>query len=77
VCKHVLNTIKNIIQNTYIYIKPLYNIKLGLILKAYIVATSLLEECEDDIHTPEMGTWEPFGTLEILEFDCKGQNTSP
>ncbi len=22
------------------------------------VATPLLEECEDDIHTPEMGTWE-------------------
>jgi hypothetical protein len=23
-----------------------------------------------------MGIWESFGTLEILEFDCKGQNTS-
>jgi hypothetical protein len=23
----------------------------------YGVATPLLEECEDDIHTPEMGTW--------------------
>jgi len=39
------------------------------------VATPLLEECEDDIHTPEMGAWEPSGTLEILEFNCKGQNT--
>jgi len=30
-----------------------------------IVATPLLEECEDDIHTPEKGTWESFGTPEI------------
>jgi hypothetical protein len=36
-----------------------------------------LEECEDDTHIPEMGTWESFGTLETSEFDCKGQNTSP
>jgi hypothetical protein len=41
------------------------------------VATPLLEECEDEIHTPEMGTWEPVGTLETSEFDCRGQNTSP
>jgi len=41
------------------------------------VATPLLEECEDDIHTPEMGTWESSGTPETLEFDLKGQNTSP
>jgi hypothetical protein len=34
-----------------------------------------LRECEDEIHTPEMGTWESFGTLKSLEFDCKGQNT--
>jgi hypothetical protein len=40
------------------------------------VTTPLLEECEDDTHTPEMGTWESFGTLEISELDCKGQNTS-
>jgi hypothetical protein len=26
VCNHVLNTIQNIIWNTYIYVKPLYNI---------------------------------------------------
>jgi len=38
------------------------------------VATPLLEECEDDIHIPKMGTWESFGTLEILELDCRGQN---
>jgi len=41
------------------------------------VATPLLEECEDDIHTFEMGFWESFRTPETSEFDCKGQNTSP
>ncbi len=40
------------------------------------VATPLLEECEDDTHTPEMGTWESSGTPETSELDCKGQNTS-
>jgi hypothetical protein len=39
------------------------------------VATPLLEECEDDTHTFEMGTWESSEILEISEFDCKGQNT--
>jgi hypothetical protein len=28
-----------------------------------------------ETHTPEMGTWGPFGTPESSEFDCKGQNT--
>jgi len=41
------------------------------------VTTPLLEDCEDDTHTPEMGTWESSRTLEISEFDWKGQNTSP
>jgi hypothetical protein len=40
------------------------------------VTTPLLEECEDDTHIPKMGTWESFRTLETLEFDCRGQNTS-
>jgi len=35
-----------------------------------------LRECEDETHTPEMGTWESSRTPEILEFDCKGQKTS-
>jgi hypothetical protein len=39
------------------------------------VATLLLEECEDDTHTPKMGTWESIGTPKILKFDCRGQNT--
>jgi len=34
-----------------------------------------LRECEDETHIPEMGTWESFGILEILEFDYRGQNT--
>jgi len=36
VCNHVLNTIWNIIQNMYIYIKPMYSIKFCIILKTYI-----------------------------------------
>jgi hypothetical protein len=39
------------------------------------VATLLLEEWEDDTHTPKMGTWESTETPKILEFDHKGQNT--
>jgi hypothetical protein len=34
-----------------------------------------LRECEDETHTPEMGTWESSGTPETLEFDCRSQNT--
>jgi hypothetical protein len=41
------------------------------------VATLLLEECEDEIHTPELGTWESTGTVETLKFNCRGQNTLP
>jgi len=36
VCSHVLNTIQNIIQNMYIYVKPMYSIKFCIILKTYI-----------------------------------------
>jgi len=36
------------------------------------IATPLLEECEDDTHTPDMGTWESFGILETSKFDCRG-----
>jgi hypothetical protein len=39
------------------------------------VTNLLLEECEDDTHTPEMGTWESTGTPKTSEFDCRGQNT--
>jgi hypothetical protein len=40
------------------------------------VSQPYLGEYKDDIHTPEMGTWESSGTPETLEFDCRGQNTS-
>ncbi len=36
----------------------------------------ILREWESETHTPEIGTWESFGTAKISEFDCKGQNTS-
>ncbi len=36
-----------------------------------------LKECEDDTHTPEMGTWESSETLENSKFNYRGQNTSP
>jgi hypothetical protein len=45
--------------------------------KMAIVATPLLEKCEDDTHIPEMGTWESFGTPKTSKLDYKGQNTSP
>ncbi len=51
------------------------NPSLGLATKAS-VATPLLEECEDDTHTPKMGTWESSETPKTLKLDCKGQNTS-
>ncbi len=41
-----------------------------------IFATLLWEECEDETHTPEMGTWEFVGTFKTSKFDCRGQNTS-
>jgi hypothetical protein len=40
------------------------------------VATPLLEECDDDTHILEMGTWESSGTSKTSKFDCRGQNTS-
>ncbi len=36
-----------------------------------------LAKCEDETHTPKVGDLEPSGTPECLEFDSKGQNTSP
>jgi len=34
-----------------------------------------LRECEDETHTPEIRTWESFGTPKTSEFDYRGQNT--
>jgi hypothetical protein len=42
---------------------------------SFFIATPLLEECEDDIHTPEMGAWESSRTPKTSELDCRGQNT--
>ncbi len=36
VCNHLLNTIRNIIWDTYLYVKPMYSIKFHIILKTYI-----------------------------------------
>jgi hypothetical protein len=36
-----------------------------------------LRECEDETHTPEMGTWESWRTPKTSELNCRGQNTSP
>jgi hypothetical protein len=41
------------------------------------VTTLLREECKDETHTPEMGTWESSGAPESSEFDCKSQNSLP
>jgi hypothetical protein len=40
------------------------------------VATQLLEECDDDTHILEMGTWEFVGTPKFLELGYRDQNTS-
>jgi hypothetical protein len=47
-----------------------------LLCNSPIVATPLLEECEDETHTPEMRTWESTETPGSSEFDCRGQDTS-
>ncbi len=36
-----------------------------------------LAKCEDETHTPKVGDLESSGTPEALEFNSKGQNTSP
>jgi hypothetical protein len=37
--------------------------------------TASMLKCEDETHTPGMGTWASTGTPETSEFDCRGQNT--
>jgi len=36
VCNHVFNTIRNIIRDTYIYVKSMYSIKFRIIFKTYV-----------------------------------------
>jgi hypothetical protein len=47
----------------------------SLAFNKHFVTTLLLEEWEDDTHTPEMGTWESIGTSKTSEFNFRGQNT--
>jgi hypothetical protein len=46
-----------------------------LLKRRLVVATPLWGSCEVATHTPKNGTWESFGTPEILERDRRGQNT--
>jgi hypothetical protein len=41
-----------------------------------IIATLLWRNCENEIHTFEIRTWESSRTFKISKFDYKGQNTS-
>jgi hypothetical protein len=43
----------------------------------FSVTTPLWGKCEVATHTPENGTWKSSGTPKNLEFDYRGQNTSP
>jgi hypothetical protein len=52
-------------------------VTMGMPFETCGVATPLLEECEDDTHTPKMGTWESSETPKTSKLNCKGQNTSP
>jgi hypothetical protein len=60
----------------YTFFEWIFNLELKK-FEWFYVATPLLEECEDDTHIPEMGTWESFGTPKTSELDCRGQNTFP
>ncbi len=70
----IIYHIRNL-SNHIVYIL-LFLVKIWSYLNKYSVATPLLEECEDDTHTPKMGTWESRRTLKTLELNCRGQNTS-
>ncbi len=41
----------------------------------FICRNLILRECEDEIHTPEMGTWESSRTPKTSKFNFRGQNT--
>jgi hypothetical protein len=49
---------------------------LNFLLVGESVVTLLWRKCEDETHTPEIGTWESSRIPKTLEFDCRGQNTS-
>ncbi len=45
-------------------------------MESICVATLLWVKWEDETPTPKVGDLESSGTLECLEFDSRGQNTS-
>jgi hypothetical protein len=56
---------------------PVVGLMCVVLLDECLCRNPTLKECEDDTHTPKMGTWEPFGTPKNSEPNCRGQNTSP
>ncbi len=46
------------------------------VLEEFPCRNPTLVKCEDETHTPKVEDLESFGTLECLEFDSRGQNTS-
>ncbi len=66
-------------DNNYNYKKEIISVNEDIdlfLLVGESVETPLWEECEDETHTPEMGTWESTGTPKTSEFHLRGQNTS-
>ncbi len=47
------------------------------IVRCNVCRNPTLRECEDEIHTQSVGTWESSGISRTSELDCKGQNTLP
>jgi hypothetical protein len=42
----------------------------------FVLQPHFEKKCEDETHTPEMGTWESTGIPKTSEFDCRGENAS-
>jgi hypothetical protein len=65
-------------KNTYFFVFGFFLLFCRLVWSGFgeLCRNSTLKECEDDIHNPEMGTWEFSRTPENSELDCRGQNTS-
>ncbi len=62
---------------SFVVHKYKYSIYVGTICNYNILCCNpTLRECEDETHTPEMGTCESFGTPKTSELNFKGQNTS-
>jgi hypothetical protein len=70
VCNHVFNTIQNIIQDTYIYVKPMYSIEFRIKLKTYIHMQG--PSCTTLTLTLILKTWGRKTLIPILE--TQGRN---